>query len=220
MQPQPRKAPFITVTGLAKSLASESACGFAGWFPAHFTYAKPPFDNVTYLLNHEALVNARVTVLREKGYQVTIEGDNGFSARGKTSGTTVAGTPDLAALQLAGRRGRIEEAKTGAPRPEHVVQTRLYLLFARWIPLFGRHLARGIKLSIDGIVTYRNGAQAFVPPPDAAFRLQVRRAIAALSGDASLLPNPSLANCTFCTVPGCASRFDPDAVTVANDLFE
>ena len=52
--------PYIWATTLAKLLAGENSCEWAGWFKAHHQHwAKPlsDFDSAAWMLEHTALVN-------------------------------------------------------------------------------------------------------------------------------------------------------------------
>ena len=59
--PRPREHPYIWATWLAKLLASQDPCEWAGWFRAHYQdWTKPPsdFDSTQWMLNHTPLSHA------------------------------------------------------------------------------------------------------------------------------------------------------------------
>ena len=128
--PRPRDAPFIWATWLAKLLAGESNCEWAGWFRSHYQdWAKPPsdFDQPQWMLAHTDLVNRESRESRESreklGYTVFTENQNAFRLRGRNA--TLAGKPDLIAVK--GGDAMIIDAKTGKPSPAHPAQVRIYM---------------------------------------------------------------------------------------------
>ena len=117
--------PYVWATTLAKLLAGENSCEWAGWFKAHHQHwAKPPsdFDSAAWMLEHTALVNREREERERAGYTVTTENQNLFRLKG--SSATLAGKPDLIA-----RKGNdivAIDAKTGRPSPAHRVQLMIY----------------------------------------------------------------------------------------------
>ena len=61
--------------------------------------------------------------MKERGYSVFKENQNGFALRGRTA--TLGGKPDLIAFR--GESGTIIDVKTGNPSPAHSVQVMLYM---------------------------------------------------------------------------------------------
>jgi hypothetical protein len=215
MQTQARRTTYIWITTLAKYLAAPNACGYAAWYPSHYRYTKPAFDNPQWQESHQELVEQQAEHLRDLGYHVTTENENDVRLRGPRSGTVVAGQPDLVGIAQQHGRATIRECKTGVARPEHLVQARLYLLLVR--------SARPelTSLATTATVVYATGAETAVSAVDDAFRLHVREAVAALGAPVAAQARPSLQNCRFCTVPDCAVRVDPEALALDNhDLFE
>lgn len=215
MEPRARQSPYIWITTLAKYLADPNACGYAAWYPSNFRYAKTAFNNEHWRVSHQAFVDQQAQHLRDLGYVVTAEYDNDFCFRGPSSGTIVAGRPDLIGIAQQHGRATIRECKTGAPRPEHVIQGRLYLLLASYArPELS-------TLSTTATVVYISGAEMLVPAVDADFRLQLREAVAELAGPTAMEARPSLQNCRFCSVPDCAVRIQTNDLALdAHDLFD
>ncbi len=123
--PRLREHPYIWATWLAKLLAGEAHCQWAGWFRAHYQdLARPPsdFDNAQWILNHTALVNRERESGESLGYTVYVENQNSFRPRGRYA--TLAGKPDLIAVKSAD--AVIIDAKTGRPSPHHAVQVMIY----------------------------------------------------------------------------------------------
>ncbi len=124
--PRPKESPYVWVTWLAKLLAGESSCEWAGWFRVHYQdWAKPPcdFNQAQWMLDHTALVNRERESREKLGYTVYTEGQNSFRLRGRAA--TLAGKPDLIAVK--GGEAMIIEAKTGKPSPAHPAQVRIYI---------------------------------------------------------------------------------------------
>ena len=122
---QPRQHPYIWVTWLAKLLAGETHCQWAGWFRAHYQErTRPPsdFDNAKWMLDHTALLNRERDSRESLGYTVYVENQNSFRLRGRYA--TLAGKPDLIAVKNSD--AVIVDAKTGRASPHHAVQIMLY----------------------------------------------------------------------------------------------
>ena len=93
---QAREHPYIWTTSLARLLAGEAHCQWAGWFRAHYqdwTTQPSDFDNAKWMLNHTALVNRERESRESLGYTVHVENQNYFRLRGQYA--TLAGKPDL-----------------------------------------------------------------------------------------------------------------------------
>ena len=111
-----REHPYIWATWLARLLAGEAHCEWAGWFRAHYQdWTKPTsdFDSARWMMDHTALVNEARTSREKLGYEVFTEEQNFFTLRGKAA--TLAGKPDLIAVK--GNDLVIVDAKTGKPSP-------------------------------------------------------------------------------------------------------
>ena len=117
--------PYIWATWLAKLLAGEAHCEWAGWFRAHHQdWMKPPsdFDQSRWMFDHRALVNRKRESREGWGYTVYTENQNAFRLRGKVA--TLAGKPDLIAVN--GHDAVIIDAKTGKHSPAHADQVKIY----------------------------------------------------------------------------------------------
>ena len=124
--PHPRESPYVWATWLAKLLAGEASCEWAGWFRAHHQdWTKPPsdFDQARWMLDHTALVNRERESREKLGYTVFTENQNAFRLRGRNA--TLAGKPDLIAVK-GGDRVLID-VKMGKPSPAHTAQVRIYM---------------------------------------------------------------------------------------------
>ena len=120
-----REHPYIWATWLAKLLAGQDQCEWAGWFRAHYQdWTKPPsdFDSAQWMLNHTALLNRERERLEELGHTIYVENQNSFRLRGRYA--TLAGKPDLIAVNNLD--AVIIDAKTGRPNPHHTVQVMIY----------------------------------------------------------------------------------------------
>ena len=83
---QPREHPYIWATWLAKLLAGNTHCQWAGWFCAHYQdWTRPPsdFDNAKWMLDHTALLNRERESRESLGYKVYVEHQNSFRLRGR-----------------------------------------------------------------------------------------------------------------------------------------
>ena len=123
--PQPRESPYIGATWLARLLAGEAHCEWAGWFRAHYRdWTKSPsdFDQTRWMLDHTALVSQARESRDALGYEVRTENQNSFVLRGATA--TLAGKPDLIAIK--GNDAAVIDAKTRKPSPHHAVQVMIY----------------------------------------------------------------------------------------------
>ena len=117
-----REHPYIWATWLARLLAGESQCEWAGWFRANYQdWTKPPsdFDSARWMMDHTALVKEARESREKLGYEVSTEEPEFLHLRGKTA--TLAGKPDLIAVK--GNDRVIIDAKTGKPSPHHTVQS-------------------------------------------------------------------------------------------------
>ena len=123
--PQPRESPYIGATWLARLIAGEAHCEWAGWFRAHYRdWTKSPsaFDQTRWMLDHTALVSQARESREALGYEVRTENQNSFVLRGATA--TLAEKPDLIAIK--GNDAAVIDAKTRKPSPHHAVQVMIY----------------------------------------------------------------------------------------------
>ena len=145
-----REHPYIWATWLARLLAGESHCEWAGWFRANYQdWTKPPsdFDSARWMMDHTALVKEGRESREALGYEVFTEDQNSFRLRGATA--TLAGKPDLIAVK--GNDRVIVDAKTGKTSPHHTVQLLTYMYA---VP---RALERYRGMEFRGHVIYPNG---------------------------------------------------------------
>ena len=119
-----RESPYIWATWIARLLAGESHCEWAGWFRANYqNWTRPPsdFNSAQWMLEHTALANQERESREKLGYEVCTENQNSFRLRGKSA--TLTGKPDLIAAK--GGDAGIIDAKTGKPGPAHAVQAMI-----------------------------------------------------------------------------------------------
>lgn len=192
--PQPREHPYIWANWLARLLAGESHCQWAGWFRAHYQdWTKPPsdFDNAQWMLDHTALLNRERERRESLGYTVYVENQNSFRLRGRYA--SLAGKPDLIAVKNAD--AVIIYAKTGRPNPHHAVQAMIYQYAA---PLA---LAQYQGVQFRGHVAYPE-CNVGIPASriDSEFVRNLGALIRRLANDAPAQRVPSLAECRFCDI--------------------
>ena len=200
--PHPRESPYVWATWLAKLLASESNCEWAGWFRAHCQdWTKPPsdFNQGRWMLDHTALVNRERESREKLGYTVYTEGQNSFRLRGRNA--TLAGKPDLIAVK-GGDRVLID-AKTGKPSPSHTAQV---LIYQYAVPLALREY-QGTQFR--GHVVYPD-AHVGIPASgmDNKFVDSLAGLIRRLAAETPARRVPSAQECRFCdiTKEDCADR--------------
>ena len=202
--PRLRDAPFIWVTWLARLLAGESSCEWAGWFRSHYQdWTKPPsdFDQARWMLEHTALVKKERKSRGKLGYTVFTEGQNAFRLRGRFA--TLAGKPDLIAVK-GGDRVLID-AKTGKPSPAHPAQVMIYMYA---LPKALKQF-RGVEFR--GHVVYPH-SQVGIPASavDGKFVQNLAALIRRLASETPARRVPSVQECRFCdiTADDCPDRID------------
>ena len=202
--PIPRQHPYIWTTWLPRLLTGENSCEWAVWFKAHYQdWARVPsdFNQAQWMLNHTALLNKRRNNWEVGGFDVDVEGQNGFQLRGRSA--TLAGRPDLIAHK--DDEAVIVDAKTGQESPSHVVQVMIYLYA---VP---KALAQYRNGKLRGQVTYcdhtvRIPAEAV----DDQFVQNLGTLIRRLSADKPARRVPSPQECRFCDISAadCPARVD------------
>ena len=214
--PYPRETPYIWATWLARLLAGEAHCQWAGWFRAHYQWTRPPsdFDNAKWMLDHTALVNRERESRESLGYTVHVENQNSFRLRGRYA--TLAGKPDLIAVKNSD--AMIIDAKTGRPNPHHAVQVMLYQYA---VP---KALEQYHGMEFRGHVAYPESNVA-IPTSrvDRNFTDSLGALIRRLAADTPAQRVPSFAECKFCDITGadCPERVEgqPNAETATTDDF-
>ena len=215
--PRPRAHPYIWATWLAKLLAGQDPCEWAGWFRAHYQdWTKPPsdFDSTQWMLNHTALLNRERERLEELGHTVFVENQNSFRLRGRQA--ALAGKPDLIAVKNS--NAIIIDAKTGRPSPHHAVQVMIYQYA---VPLA---LAQYQGIEFTGQVAYPN-SNVSIPASrtDSEFVRNLGALIRRFSDDVPARRVPSFAECRFCDITSadCQERVteQPQAELATTDDF-
>ena len=204
--PHPRQHPYIWATWLARLLAGEAHCEWAGWFHAHYQdWTRPPsdFDNAKWMLDHTALVNRERESRESLGYTVQVENQNSFRLRGRHA--TLAGKPDLIAIRNSD--AVIIDAKTGSPSPHHAVQVMLY----QYAVPKALHQYRGMEFR--GHVAYPE-SNVGIPESriDKKFVDNLGTLIRRLAADKPARKAPSFAECRFCDITGtdCPERMEEE----------
>ena len=195
--PRPRESPYVWATWLARLLAGEASCEWAGWFRSHYQdWAKPPsdFNQAQWMLDHTALVN-RERESRESrerlGYTVFTENQNSFRLRGTSA--TVAGKPDLIAVK--GQGAVIIDAKTGKPGPAHAAQVLIYMY------ALPKALEQYRGVEFRGHVVYPE-SQVGIPVSavDCRFVENLSGLIRRLASETPARRVPSAHECAFCDI--------------------
>ena len=206
-----REHPYIWATWLARLLAGEAHCEWAGWFRAHYQdWAKPPsdFDSAKWMMDHTGLVNEARTSREKLGYEVFTEDQNFFTLRGKSA--TLAGKPDLIAVK--GNDLVIVDAKTGRPNPAHSAQVMIYQYA---VP---RALEQYRGMEFRGHVIYPNGKNVGIPASgvDRKFIDRLGSLIRRLADENPARKVPSASECRWCdiAVADCPERVEEIEATV------
>ena len=199
-----REHPYIWTTWLARLLAGESQCEWAGWFRAHYQdWVKRPsdFDSARWMMDHTALVNEARESREKLGYEVFTEDQNSFRLQGATA--TLAGKPDLIAVK--GNDLVIVDAKTGRPSPHHSVQVLTYMYA---VPL-AKTEYRGMEFR--GHVIYPDGnVQIPASGLDRRFIDRLGALIRRLADENPARKVPSASECRWCdiTAADCPERVE------------
>ena len=215
--PRAREHPYIWATWLAKLLAGQDHCQWAGWFRAHHQdWAKPPsdFDSAQWMLDHTALLNRERERLEDLGHTVHVENQNSFRLRGRYA--TLAGKPDLIAVKNAD--AVIIDAKTGRTSPHHAVQVMIYQYA---IPLA---LSQYQGIEFSGQLAYPD-SNVSIPAleTDSEFVRNLGALIRRLANDAPARKVPSFGECRFCDITStdCPERVEeqPQAELATTEDF-
>ena len=192
--PAPREHPYIWATWLARLLAGDAHCEWAGWFRAHYQdWVKPPsdFHSAQWMVNHTALVNREKERLEKLDYTVYIENQNSFRLRGQQA--TLAGKPDLIAVNDPD--AVIIDAKTSKPSPNHTAQVMIYQY------ALPRALTQYNGIEFTGQLVYPDTSVS-VPASSTGgdFVRNLGALIRRLANDTPPRRVPSFAECRFCDI--------------------
>jgi len=206
-----RDAPYVWVTWLSKLMAGEVRCQWAPWFRTHHTeFARAPsdFQLAAWTAEHTQLLDELVKECQARGEGTYKEDQNRFRGR-RPSGLTIAGMPDLIAIDNTGR-ATIYDAKTGKPRQSDILQVMLYMMC---LP-YASPLYKGKELR--GCVVYKSGDRSPIPAGaiDEAFQKNVTYFLNTLEASAAPDRTPSAMECRFCdiTKADCSERVEPEDV--------
>ena len=163
---KPRRSPYTWATHITGILAGDDSCRWAAWAKSQHTYDKRPDANAenlaTWKSEHADLVQRRAAELRAEGWTVTLEDQNKFTIKGRS--TTLSGCPDIVATRELDVR--VVDAKTGTRKGKDIWQVRIYQL---GLPLTERF---GNDARYTGEVAYKDGNQPVGPlMPDDASRI-------------------------------------------------
>lgn len=192
--------PYIWVTWLTKLMSGEDKCWWRSWYKAHYKYDKVPesADRKAFLeewtKKHDAMVDARVAVLKEQGHVVKVEDEGEFTFEGRAA--IVAGKPDVVGMMPA--RADVYDQKSGKRRKSDQEQVRIYMLALpqTWLP-------EGIELR--GFVEYQDGLVE-VPPLTDVDRARIKNAVERVAGDEAPARVPSANECKYCEIANCPDR--------------
>lgn len=202
-----RTTPYLWTTWLSKLLVSEYSCEWAAWFKAHHQYyEKTPstFDEVSWRMNHTALLAKVRLEFEALGRKVFIEQQNRFTLPGKKTAANLEGKPDIIAVAES---GTICDVKTGQPKASDIIQVMIYMYA---VP---RALAKYSGMKFDGLVVYKDHR---VPVPadaiDATFKANLGSLIQRLVSSEAAYKVPSRAECGYCdlTKADCPDRFEDE----------
>ena len=214
---QPPEHPYIWTTWLAKLLAGDAHCQWAGWFRAHYqNWVRQPsdFDNAKRMLDHSALVNREREKGESLGYKVYVENQNSFRLRGRYA--TLAGKPDLIAVKNGD--AVIIDAKTGKASPHHAAQVMIY----QYAVPKALDQYRGIEFT-DHLSYTESGVEIPAPRIDTNFVNNLAALIRRLADDTPAPKVPSYDECRFCDIAtaDCPERVEgrTDADTATTDDF-
>ena len=204
---RPRESPYVWVTWLARLLAGEASCEWAGWFRSHYQdWTKPPsnFDQAKWMLEHTALVNEERESRERLGYRVFTENQNSFRLRGRHA--ILAGKPDLIAVK--GGDAVVIDAKTGKAGPFHAAQVLIYMYaLPKALEQF-----RGVEFR--GHVVYPD-SQVGIPASgvDSRFVDSLAALIRRLAAETPTRRVPSGSECRFCdiTKADCPDRMEEES---------
>lgn len=193
---------YCYATWITGVLAGTDHCAWKPWYRSTYRYAKLVDINKqaldAWIVEHNAMVEARVAALKVDGWTVTVEEENAFKLKGRT--VLLAGKPDIVAFRELD--ALIIDEKSGAPRPSDEWQVLLYM-FA--IPRVG-HLQQR-RANVRGEVEYR-GSSLSVPLTrlDAAASTRIVATLQAIGSEAEPARTPSLTECAFCDIAACPDR--------------
>ena len=214
--PTPREHPYIWTTWLPRLLTGENSCEWAIWFKAHHqNWDKPPsdFDQAAWLTRHTKLLNEQRDLWTQRGCDVNTEDQNSFRLRGQSA--TLAGKPDL--LVLNNDHVLIIDVKTGAERPWHSVQVKVYqYALPRALPQYQNARITGEVIYPTRTVRVPQGGV------DQGFIQDLGSLIRRIAAAETPRRVPSAAECRFCdiTVADCPERmesgFEPGEGTTAD----
>ena len=201
-----REHPYVWATWIARLLAGESSCEWAGWFRAQYQdWVKPPsdFDSARWMMDHTDLVNQARESREKLAYTVYAENQNAFRLKGATA--TLAGKPDL--ISVKGGDAVIIDAKTGRPSPHHAVQVLTYMYAVpRAMPEYKGMEFRGHVIYPDGNV------QIPVSGLDQKFIDRLGGLIKRLADENPARRVPSASECRWCDIAAtdCPDRVDDE----------
>jgi len=207
-----RSRPYVWVNWLSKLMTGEVRCHWAPWFRTHYmdyTNAPSNFQSAVWATDHTKLLDELANERRAHGEGILKESQSRFRIR-RPSGLTIAGKPDLIALDNEGH-ATIYEAKTEHPRQSDIIQVMLYMMS---LP-YGSPLFRNKTLL--GCIVYKSGARSYIPPNaiDNAFQNNVTYFLNTLECRNPPAKTPNPIECGVCdiTQEDCPERLESDEST-------
>jgi hypothetical protein len=204
------RLPYAWATWLTGLLAGTDRCEWKPWYKAHYRFAKRPrtadAPNLDeWIRQHDAMVRARVGLLRQEGIGVTVENQNSFQLQGRT--LILAGKPDIIASTTP---PKVIDEKSGTPRPADEWQVLLYMWALPRVGKFGL-----VKTSeFEGELEYRAGETIAIPrdrlTPEASERIVTTLQ---MIGGPEPKRSPSAEECPFCDILACPDRIVVEQVS-------
>ncbi len=212
-----RTQPYAIVKWLTRLLAGEQSCVWSVWFRAHHIAASQPseFDFDKWKIDHTALLRPVIRKLALDGYKVSTEEQNQFKWKGKLG--TLAGKPDVVAIDDEQKEACVVDAKTGKERVSDRVQVMVYM----WVmPMVVPQLK---DIPLYGKVVYSN-KEVDISPNEItpAFKNNVTDLLKEVFGPEPPPKVPSYSECRWCpiTPEDCEDRVGvEDLFEAETDLF-
>lgn len=205
--------PYLWVTWVTGLLSGENHCEFASWFRAHYRdFEKAPrnVDLTIWTAEHGEMVRRRAQELKDDGYTVFVEDQNGFSLKGAAA--VLGGKADIVAISPSGNDAIVVDCKSGKPRDKDVFQVLIYMLV---LPLAVSHCK---CVTMHGELEYP-GKRVEIGPEKltADVKALIRSTIERLAQDVKPHPIPSAYECRFCdlTKADCPARVEAEPVQEA-----
>jgi hypothetical protein len=202
MADSPRPKPYVWVSWLTGLLAGMDHCVWKAWYKSHYRYAKVPredeFDLQKWTREHDAMTAIRVAALKQdKAWShIRVEEDNSFKLDGR--GATLAGKPDIVAVNEQEKFALVIDEKSGRKKESDAWQVLIYM--------FALPLVWASGWRIEGEVEYRGERRSVPSDRMNEARPKILELMRIIGDPAAPLRSPSVSECRFCDVASCTSR--------------